>query len=191
MNTSAVFSGDREHRLSLKRVWDDSKPLIAFCMLNPSTADETKNDPTVERCQRRAMRMGYGGLIVVNIFSYRSTDPEELYMSESVSGVTLLSNDAAIMDAANKCKTFICGWGKHGRLYGRGAAVLRLLKRYGVTPMVLKINNDGTPAHPLYIGYNVKPFDFDLTKWSNSLKGEQCVKSATNTKKARSTAKKR
>lgn len=159
MNTSAIFSSDREHRFSLIRVWDDTKPLVAFCMLNPSTADEIKNDPTVERCQRRAKMMGYGGLIVVNIFSYRATDPNELYYSESVFDLSPFSNDDAILYAANRCATFICGWGKHGSLYGRGTEVLRMLKKAGVTPQALRINKDGSPAHPLYIGYGVKPID--------------------------------
>lgn len=123
-------------------------------MLNPSTADEKTNDPTVERCQRRAMKLGFGGLIVVNIFAYRSTDPEELYTVDNPIGQ---DNLQAISNAATATEMFVCGWGKHGKLENRGNEVIQILKSFKVIPYALKINKDGTPAHPLYIGYKVKP----------------------------------
>lgn len=77
--TGATFSECRRYRYRLWRYWDRSKPPLCFLMLNPSTADDLSNDPTVERCQRRALAMGFGGLEVVNIFAFRSTDPAALY----------------------------------------------------------------------------------------------------------------
>ena len=74
-SSGAVFSECKRYRYSLWRVWNPDLPVCMFLMLNPSTADETTNDPTVERCQRRAVQMGYGGLHVGNIFAWRSTDP--------------------------------------------------------------------------------------------------------------------
>lgn len=103
--------------------------------------------------------MGFGGLIVVNIFSYRSTDPEELYKSVNSLDISPFENDNAILDAASKSSKFVCGWGKHGSLYGRGYKVLQMLKKHGIEPQALKINKDGSPAHPLYIGYKVTPVD--------------------------------
>lgn len=154
MISTAEFSKDRKYRYSLTRIWDNTKPLMAFCMLNPSTADEKTNDPTVERCQRRAMKLGFGGLIVVNIFAYRSTDPEELYTVDNPIGQ---DNLQAISNAATAVEMFVCGWGKHGKLENRGNEVIQILKSFKVIPYALKINKDGTPAHPLYIGYKVKP----------------------------------
>jgi hypothetical protein len=75
----ATFSPCARYRYRLWRDWDATKPALTFVMLNPSTADEVTNDATIERCQRRAIEGGFGRLNVVNIFAYRSTDPDVLY----------------------------------------------------------------------------------------------------------------
>src|SRR5437867_1481016 len=76
--TGATISDCGRYRYGLWRIWDESKPYCLFLMLNPSTADDIDNDATVERCQRRAAAMGYGGLHVANLFAWRSTDPSVL-----------------------------------------------------------------------------------------------------------------
>lgn len=84
--SGASFSECRKYRYLLWRVWDESKPAAVFLMLNPSTADDVDNDPTVERCQRRVHALGYGSLKVVNIFAYRSTIPQPCTSSQIQSG---------------------------------------------------------------------------------------------------------
>src|SRR4051794_40613474 len=79
---AVIFSDDRRHRYVLERRWSTSGPAILFIGLNPSTADEVRNDPTVERCERRAKRLGAGGLYMGNLFSLRSTDPRLLKTSK-------------------------------------------------------------------------------------------------------------
>ncbi|MDD5001528.1 MAG: DUF1643 domain-containing protein [Thiomonas arsenitoxydans] len=160
-HTGATFSPCRYYRYTLWRTWDTSKPACLFLMLNPSTADETDNDPTVERCQRRAVAMGYGGLVVCNIFAYRSTDPGVLYTASDPVGP---DNDVAIVAQAQAAGLVVCGWGTHGALQGRGAAVLSMLRDAGVTPHALRINRDGSPQHPLYVGYARQPFAMP-TRW--------------------------
>lgn len=150
----AIFSEDRKYRYSLSRDWDASKPLLNFCMLNPSTADENVNDPTIERCIARAKLMGYGGIVITNIFAFRSTDPKNLKKTRDPVG---WENDRYITIAAQISKMTICGWGKHGSIEDRGNKVLEILKFWGNKVYALKINKDGSPAHPLYIGYDVKP----------------------------------
>lgn len=123
-------------------------------MLNPSTADEFENDPTIERCQRRATKLGYGALAVANIFAYRSTDPDalrDLTPAEAIGE----RNDAAILAVCAEAKTVVLAWGKDGNLYGRGAEVRALLKQLDV--VCLGTNIDGTPKHPLYVAYT-QPF---------------------------------
>lgn len=154
MTSGAIFSDDRKYRYSLWRTWDESKPLLNYCMLNPSTADEKENDPTIERCVRRAQLMGYGGIIITNIFALRSTDPKALKKVRDPVG---WENDKYIIDATTLCKMTICGWGKHGSLHSRGEKVLETLKFWGNKVYALRVNKDGSPAHPLYIGYDVKP----------------------------------
>lgn len=152
----ARFSPCGTYRYHLWRSWS-AKPPVVFLMLNPSTADAERNDPTVERCERRARAMGAGGLIVVNIFALRSTDPKALYRAVDPVGP---DNDQSIVDGCTmeRPRAVICAWGRHGSLNGRGAAVLALLRTHGVAPMCLGLNADGTPKHPLYLRYSAKPF---------------------------------
>lgn len=156
-NSGALFSPDRKYRYSLWRLWEPSKLFAVFVMLNPSTADEVKNDPTVERCERRARALGFGGLTVVNIFALRSTDPKALYKAADPVGER---NDAEIRNACVAAGMVVCAWGNHGGLYGRGRFVLDLLAEDRVKPYHLGITGQGQPRHPLYVPYSVqlKPF---------------------------------
>lgn len=155
-HTGATFSPCTRYRYTLWRTWDASKLSCLFLMLNPSTADAVDNDPTVERCQRRALAMGFGGLVVCNIFAWRSTDPGALYSLDDPVGP---DNDAAILAQASRAGLVVCGWGKHGALHGRGNAVLAMLRSAGVKPHALQINGDGSPKHPLYVGYQHEPVE--------------------------------
>jgi hypothetical protein len=158
--TGADFSADRKYRYSLWRVWDFKLPTISFCMLNPSTADENNHDPTVERCQRRANMLGYGTLIVVNLFAYRATEPYELYQVENNGGDPIGElNDRAILDALQTSKIMVCGWGQHGLFLGRGSKVLIMLKKRSPKRIhALSQNTSGQPTHPLYLPYNLTPY---------------------------------
>lgn len=152
----AVYSDCDRYRYRLWREWDASKPTLAFCMLNPSTATEVKNDPTIERCMRRAIAWEYGRLEIVNIFALRSTDPRALYACDDPVGP---DNDTAILDCAHRSSAVICGWGAHGSLSGRGVYVRKLLLEHWPDGLVhvLRVNKDGSPCHPLYLSYNLKP----------------------------------
>jgi hypothetical protein len=155
MELGAEFSPDRKYRWTLHRIWQPTAPLVCYVLLNPSTADETANDPTVSRCQARAINAGFGGLLVVNIFAWRSTDPAALYkVADPVGGAP---NNMAIMNAARKSKLVVCGWGMHGVLQNRGEKVLELIRSAGKVPHALRINSDGSPKHPLYLSYKLKP----------------------------------
>jgi hypothetical protein len=156
--SGAIFSPCGQYRYRLWRTWNAHRPTITFVMLNPSTADDARNDPTVERCQRRAQAMGYGGLRVANVFALRSTDPAALYAAEDPVGP---DNDAAILALAGEAALVVCAWGTHGQLRGRGQAVLRLLRSAGARAHHLGLNADGTPKHPLYVGYDIAPRPLD------------------------------
>lgn len=104
----AVFSPCEQYRYKLWRIWDKSIPPMVFVMLNPSTADELQNDPTVERCERRARSMGFGGLRVANIFAWRDTDPTALYALNDPVGP---DNDAAIQESVLGAGLVVCAWG--------------------------------------------------------------------------------
>lgn len=155
--SEAVFSDCERYRYTLTRRWDDG-PGVMFLMLNPSTADEFKNDPTVERCERRARALGYAAFRVCNIFAFRATDPKVMRAAADPIGP---ANDAAILDGCAWAAATVCAWGTHGAHLGRGPEVAAMLKERAVPVLTLGLSKHGHPKHPLYIGYAVQP-----TEWS-------------------------
>jgi hypothetical protein len=149
----ARFSRDGRYRYRLWRRWDPSRPVVAFCMLNPSTADESTDDPTIRRCIGFARTWGYGGLEVVNLFALRATDPRELRRSHDPIGRL---NDGYVVDAAARSAAMVIAWGAHGVLRSRGAAALELLSPRARL-LALGWTTSGEPRHPLYLRRDVQP----------------------------------
>lgn len=150
----AVYSDCEAYRYSLTRVWDAAGRRALFVMLNPSTATEVQNDPTVERCERRARALGFGAFRVLNIFAWRATDPRDMRAAADPVGP---GNDAAILSSLPWADQVICAWGTHGAHQGRGPAVAAMLRGADVALFHLGLSKDGHPKHPLYIGYAVHP----------------------------------
>lgn len=155
METGAKFSPCRLYRYSLWRVWKSDVRRMVFLLLNPSTADETKDDPTIRRCITRAINGGFGGVEIINLFAWRSTYPMNLYQVPDPIGP---ENNASILGASRQAGVLVCGWGKHGALHGRDKQVLELLRASRVAPHALKLNAGGSPQHPLYLSYDLMPF---------------------------------
>ena len=79
MHRRTTFSSCRTYRYVLWRELDAANPRYAlFIGLNPSTADEVADDPTIRRCKDFARRWGYGAVCVANLFAYRATKPAKL-----------------------------------------------------------------------------------------------------------------
>ena len=150
----AIYSDCERYRYSLTRVWDDAGRKIHFVMLNPSTATEVQNDPTVERCERRARALGYGGFRVTNIFAWRDTDPKKMRAAHDPVGP---ANDAAILDACEWADVTVAAWGTHGEHLDRGAKVKALLRNMDISVFHLGLSKAGHPKHPLYITYAQQP----------------------------------
>jgi hypothetical protein len=150
----AVYSDCERYRYELTRTWDPAGGKALFVMLNPSTATEVQNDPTVERCERRARALGFGAFRVTNIFAWRDTDPKKMRAAADPVGP---ANDAAIRDGAYWADRVICAWGTHGAHLDRGPAVEALLRATGLTLYHLGLTKAGHPKHPLYIGYARQP----------------------------------
>lgn len=152
----ATFSACGVYRYSLWRQWG-AGPLLLWVMLNPSTADERHNDPSVARCCRRSQTLGYGGLFVVNLFALRSTDPPALYRHPAPVGPRNDQTIATLAALSEGPCGVLCAWGNHGAYLGRGEVVLAMLRRAGAEPWVLTVTGAGQPGHPLYVGYGVEP----------------------------------
>lgn len=153
-----VFSKDRKYRYVLHRRWDDTKPLIGFVGLNPSTADESINDPTIRRMIGFAKDWGYGGVLVGNIFALRSTDPKKLYTSKDPVGP---DNNEWLNTIQTETEQVVACWGTHGHLLNRGVEVRFLLfggQFFCVAKciQVFGLTKYGYPKHPLYLSKNAK-----------------------------------
>lgn len=126
---------------------------VVFVMLNPSTADAFKLDPTVRRCRDFAIRWGADVLEVVNLFSLRSPNPQDLYRDPPAGrGDDVLNNEQIIDACSNGAQRVIAAWGTHGALSGRGHDVANRLVVAGVRLEHLGLTTDGYPKHPLARG---------------------------------------
>lgn len=146
----AIFSDDRRYRYRLWRTWmpGDPRPpkTLVVIGLNPSTADEVEDDPTIRRCVGYGKRWGCTGLIMLNLFARRSTDPRTLYDVEDPVGP---DNDAHIRACTAEAGIILAAWGAHGHHQGRGQAVRALLADKVVE--CLGVTQSGEPKHPLYL----------------------------------------
>lgn len=143
---TAIISACGTYRYRLERSWSTG-PKVSFIMLNPSTADAEKDDPTIRRCVSFAKSWSYGGLIVGNLFALRSTDPKALYSHNDPIGP---DNDAHLRAIAVCTEQIVCAWGAHGKFNDRSLHVARALDRFNL--VALKLTKDGFPSHPLARG---------------------------------------
>jgi hypothetical protein len=157
----ARFSLCRTYRYSLTRYWRHPGPELVVIGLNPSTADEKQDDPTIRRCIDFAQRWEFSGLIMLNLFAYRSTDPLGL---RGVADPVGPDNDA-VLRSITRDRRVLCAWGaatKVSKLVhgpnGRARAVLEQLATRDL--VCLRRTKAGHPEHPLYVPGNTQPIRF-------------------------------
>lgn len=146
----AVISSCEKYRYQLWRIWDEDKPKVMFLMLNPSTADEEDNDPTLRRCIGYANSWGYGGLYIGNLYAYRTKDRSKLNYAENPTGD---DNHRHLIEMLSKCDKIVCAWGN-----GEGQPK-KIFDNFSDLHY-LKLNDDATPTHPLYLKSDLKPQSF-------------------------------
>ena len=151
MKQEAVISKCSKYRYSLSREWNKDKKKVLFIMLNPSKADDKIDDPTVKRCICFAKNWGFGGLMIGNLFAYRTTYPKELFKTKNPIGKDNLKFLKKMIKSSNLT---ICAWGNK---QGLPPKYLRELTDL----YYLKILSDGkTPGHPLRLKKDIKPQKF-------------------------------
>jgi len=161
---AAWFSADGTYRYLLTRRWDVMAPVMGFIMLNPSTADAFRPDPTITRCMGFARRAGCGAIEVCNLFALRATDPRALAGHPDPVGP---ENGDFLADLAKLTEgPVIAAWGTNDAVAGRARAVAELCAGLGVTLRCLGTTKDGSPRHPLYVRA-----DASLTSWPASRPG--------------------
>jgi hypothetical protein len=144
MNRETILSPCRTYRYALWREWIGGEGYAMFVGLNPSTADETQDDPTIRRCIAFAKAWGYGGLCMTNLFAYRATKPKDMKAAADPVGQ---DNDAHLLTLAAEAGVIVAAWGANGTYRGRDIAVRELLPSLHC----LQLTKDGHPGHPLYL----------------------------------------
>lgn len=148
VTADAMYGGpNKEYRYLLRRDWDDRLPRCCWVLLNPSTATEFDDDPTLEAVQVFARLWGYGSLTVVNLFAFRSPSPMALTRCK-VDPIGGEMNDVMILAAVQEAELTIAAWGNHGKILNRSAAVRDLLA--GFKLHCLAVSKQAEPVHPLY-----------------------------------------
>jgi hypothetical protein len=151
MKRRAYFSACRTWRYLLTRQWDEGG-MVAFIGLNPSTADEMRDDPTVRRCINFARSWGYGKLAMLNLYAFRATDSRVLLKSPDPFGP---DNNKVIGEVVADADLVICAWGNPGHGI-RAARVLDIIAQ----PHCLGVTKLGAPRHPLYVPADTRPIPY-------------------------------
>lgn len=158
----ATFSQCGAYRYRLEWRWSDvAHPdfrTMYCCMLNPSTADASKLDPTITRIVNRAKVEGFGAAVIVNLFGLRATHPSDLLSHAKPVGD---DNDAvlreALTQALNEGSPMLVGWGNHGAHLDRANIVAQMAMDIGAEMVALGVNKNGQPKHPLYVRNVTQP----------------------------------
>lgn len=149
MKRSASLSPCRLYRYELWRVWG-AGPFVMFIGLNPSTADETNDDPTIRRCVAFARAWGYSGLCMTNLFAFRATDPSDMRAAKDPIGPL---NDLTLQTVASTASVVVAAWGAGGTHLARDREVRSAIPNL----TYLRLTKDGHPGHPLYLPGNLLP----------------------------------
>ena len=157
----AIISKCDTYRYELSREWDFTKGYVCFVGLNPSTADDHLDDPTIRRCVNFAKSWGYGGIIMTNLFHYRATNPKDMiskgFGAIPIQGFTSDFADSHIIRSCSRAGLIIACWGTNGNTFNRDLYVKKTLKENNIKLHYLKLTKEGFPSHPLYLKKDLKP----------------------------------
>lgn len=138
----------------MDRIWDRDKGIVAFIGLNPSTADEMVNDPTITRLVNYTRSWGFGGLVMLNLFAFRATKPRDLKKAADPVGP---ENDLYIHENIQDMAMVVGAWGNGGSWRDRGREVMAMIKNNGIDLHCLRVTKAGQPEHPLYLPQMLGP----------------------------------
>ena len=154
MNLVEWGGPNKEFRYTLWREWEENKGYVQFIGLNPSTADEILDDPTIRRCIGFAKSWGYGALCMTNIFAFRATQPKDMFAATDPIGP---DNDFWLSRTARESSLIVAAWGIHGNYLNRNKDVMALIPEM----KCLRFTKGGYPGHPLYIPKNTRLLEYN------------------------------
>lgn len=162
----AIFSACGLYRYTLERSWASLPRYVLWLMLNPSTADAEKNDATIRRCLGYARAWGYTGILVGNLYAWRSTSPAGL-LAAAAKGADIIGpeNDRYVRGLVRRSSLVVCAWGRSGPLTAAKFQVMQLFRpprEIGVPDLhLLRMNANQEPAHPLRLPKSLEPVRWD------------------------------
>jgi hypothetical protein len=148
LENDAVISECSKYRYLLRRTWDHKRPRVLYVMLNPSTADASKDDATIRSCVRLADGLGYGSMEVVNVFAWRATKPKELLTAPDPCGPR---NEDHVIAALGRCDIPICAWGAWPPAEQASVYIRNAIRTRRPAAFCFGKTQSGAPLHPLYI----------------------------------------
>lgn len=151
-----LYSRDMKFRYAFGRWWGDPDlaSTAVWVLLNPATGDtEKRRRPTLERCISLSRASGHTGLVIVNLFAFRDTNPRNLRTAQDAVGP---ANNEVLRILTTLGAQTVAAWGGHGQLHGRSGQVGPLLD----SPLCLGVTKRGEPRHPLYVAA-----DTELVPW--------------------------
>jgi hypothetical protein len=166
----AWFSDDENNTFRYKLLirWSDG-PVQAVIGLNYSRANAISDDPTVKRCCTRAKAIGFGALLMLNLFAYGDTDPRGMLKAKDPYGDWRDAGELVNAVVEHDAKQVVCAYGNHGKHLNRDKEVLSAFAKAGIDLYALKVTRVGEcPAHPLYLNGKLRPF-----LWIAALRAEE------------------
>lgn len=154
----AIFSDDGNYRYALWRIWSSYKKPLMFIGLNPSTANQLENDPTITRLITRANDNGYGGILAGNLYALVSSNPKAL-LQKDIDTIGIHTN-YYLQQMIKLSQTVLCAWGSFKPVIYRASTILKMIP----DPCCLGVNADGQPKHPLYVGYNTPIIKYNASE---------------------------
>lgn len=140
----------------------ENEPYILWELLNPSTADDERNDPTSRRVQGFTVDIGWSRFIITNPFAYRTSKPKDLWEADDELIDIVGPNNVLVREQLMRnAGMVICGWGAELD-DAEQRSIFAQYKRWGVQPHALKLNGDGSPGHPLYLPKTLRPFPLEM-----------------------------
>jgi len=147
MKRDAIISQDGNYRYQLSRIWDEQKPKVLFIMLNPSTADAVKDDRTIGRVINFSKSWGYGGVLVGNLYAFRSIDGKKLKDTDSPMGEDNIQHVQNLIGLVEKV---IYAWGNNKK-------EPEWLRHLVDNPYCIDVSVKGVPKNPLRLKRELKP----------------------------------
>jgi hypothetical protein len=154
--SGAVMDAERKHRFLLWRFWDD-RPRMLFIGLNPSTANELTDDPTIRRLCDFARSWGYGGLYACNLYSQVTPYPEDLKDNNDFFDANVHARKMTV----ELSSLVVCGWGDGVKKIEFGDARASAIKWDIQKPMCFGLTKSGNPKHPVRLSKETNLMNYE------------------------------